>query len=450
MDTQTRVLITGGAGFIGSHLADLLADNGYHVTLLDSLVPQVHLDGAWPDYTDRHGSLNRITADVRHRGILVDVLRTIRPQVVVHLAAEVGVGQAEYEIERYVDVNVNGTASLLQAILQANDDATTANGIGRLVVAGSMSSYGEGMWQCPVHGPMRPGRAAADLIGGDWIPRCIEPECRAALECVPIPEWSSLRPAGVYALTKRDQEELALLVARSRGLSTAVARFFNVYGPRQQPSNPYTGVAAIFGSCARRGVSPQVYEDGLQVRDFIHVSDVVKALAVLIGDRHRGLAQRSWASAAYHGVFNVGTGYPTTILQVAKMACAVLARDIEPEVTGQYRVGDVRACIGDRERMRNLGWEPQVRPEAGLRELFATYAALDLPTPPDAQGELLTRGLLHRAIIEDPTLPTGDPTLDDGTPERADPAATTGWVDPLSYMPGVDSPVPIDTDGGVQ
>lgn len=452
MDTQTRVLITGGAGFIGSHLADALVRTGYRVKILDALVDQVHPDLDWPKWSKPFIA----TGDAHHLDLcdgldqpaIRRLIRDFRPQCVVHLAAEVGVGQAEYEIGKYVQANVLGTAWLLETLLHCNNDdgVTTANGVGRLIVAGSMSSYGEGMWTCPVHGPCRPSRDGVDLIEGKWVPKCSAAQgCTEALTPSPIPEWSSLRPSGIYALTKRDQEELALLVSRSRGLSTAVTRFFNVYGERQQPSNPYTGVAAIFGSRARRGERPLVFEDGEQARDFVHVSDVVNALQILVGDRDIRLAMRSWASPAYGGVFNVCTGYPTTIGQVARIACKVLAPELEPEITAQYRVGDVRACIGDRERLRGLGWEPQVRPEAGLWALFDTYKALELPTPPDATSELLAQGLLHGVID---AAPDHVPWDDTEQPERTRPPAesTTAWVDPLEWLAGEAGP--IDTAGG--
>lgn len=415
-DSATRVLITGGAGFIGSHLSDFLEAHGYNVGRLDSLVPQVHPSGDWPSWSP---IVNSWTCDVRDGAKVLDVLRQFRPQVVVHLAAEVGVGQAEYEIERYVDANVHGTAVLLESILKANDDVPDAfDGVARFVVAGSMSSYGEGLYLCPKHGPVRPSRTGADLASGKWTPTCnaTAEACDEVLEIAQTPEWCSLRPSGIYALTKRDQEELSLLLSRSRGLSTAVTRFFNVYGPRQQPGNPYTGVTAIFGSAARRGVSPTVYEDGGQVRDFVHVSDVVAALAILVGDPNSKLSRRTWANPAYQGVFNVGTGRATTIKQVADLACEVLAPPSAPNVTGQFRTGDVRACIANPTRMTELGWAPQVDTKQGLTDLFAVYRELEIPTPPDAHAELGIRGLLYE------TKP------DEDVAEGADSASA--WVQP--------------------
>lgn len=446
---RTRVLVTGGAGFLGSHVVDHLLEQNYEVAILDSLDPQVHGDdphrtGRWPDWTIaqvERGVNDLYHADVRDRGDVARALRTFRPHVVVHLAAAVGVGQAEVEIERYVDVNVRGTAVLLEEVLRANDSAAEDAGVRRFVVAGSMSSYGEGAWVCPQHGPQRPTRLAEDLAAGRWSPRCGGPQlvgktgpaCTAELAPLPLEEWVSLRPSGVYAATKRDAEELALLVGRARGLSVAACRFFNIYGPRQALSNPYTGVCAIFAGRVLRGLAPRVYEDGGQARDFVHVSDAARAVEALCGHPDADRAMRRWADPKAQGSFNVGTGQPTTVLRVAELACEVLGpraltgvdlthvslgRDgtlgvggrvtssepaLRPEVTGAYRVGDVRACLaasaspaGEISRLRALGWEPKVAAGDGLRELFASWRG-EVPTgdPEAAHDQISGAGLLH-------------------------------------------------------
>jgi len=456
---KTRVLITGGAGFIGSHAADLLLAQGYDVAILDSLVAQVHGEeaaktGDWPEWTlDQVGNGLRhvYLADVRDRTQVAAALVNFRPHVVVHLAAEVGVGQAEVEIERYVDANVRGTAVLLEEILRANDTVQDSDdGVRRLVVAGSMSSYGEGAWTCPIHGLQRATRTAVDLASGIWAPRCFGPAleggagaCEAAEPMAPAPvqEWASLRPLGVYAATKRDAEDLSLLVARARGLSVAVTRFFNVYGPRQAISNPYTGVCAIFAGRVLRGRAPLVYEDGGQLRDFVHVSDVARAIGVLCGNPETALAMRKWADPRTQGPFNVGTGIGTSILRVAELACEELGTQlvtgaeivdgeirpvstepaIRPEVTGLFRTGDVRACLaaatvadGSPSRIGALGWQPTITadgPDGGLRHLFRSWRG----TIPDgdldaAHTQIERAGLLHRPVsaVDEEPAPAGN------------------------------------------
>jgi dTDP-L-rhamnose 4-epimerase len=429
MSRHTRVLITGGAGFIGSHTADELIEQGCEVGILDSLVPQVHPSGTWPSWTNPK-ILARYQTDVRDLPAVLAALKEFQPHCIIHLAAEVGVGQAEVEMSRFVDANVRGTSVLLEAILLANDAVPTKtvepgtpmlDGIRRLIVAGSMSSYGEGQWFCPTHGPVRVQRAANDLIAGRWHPRCpYETDdnvpCAVPLQMGQIPEWASQRPAGVYAMTKRDQEELATFVGNGRGLSVASARFFNVYGPRQAPTNPYTGVVVGFGARVRSGLAPRVYEDGHQARDFIHVSDVARALTVLVGSWQLPGAIRLWQTPAYQGPFNVGTGDATAILDVARWACQTLAGTVgllEPEIAGQYRVGDIRACIADPGRLIDLKWQPTKAPLEGIGEL---YAAMASEPPPEADLEaahrqLETAGLLYSAAEDEsgdeaPALPT--------------------------------------------
>lgn len=381
LDGVVRVLVTGSAGFLGSHVVDALLAEGHEVAVLDSLVEQVHgpqrwVNGepVWPVWVQSQSwrDVRLVFGDVRDRSTVTTLLRSFRPDVVVHLAAEVGVGQAERAIERYVDVNVRGTAVLLEAVLAANGSLGEGDrGVRRLVVAGSMSSYGEGMWFCSEHGTVRQQRADGDVAQGLWLPICPHPECKTPLRETLTPEWASLRPAGVYAATKRDQEEYALLVGRSTGLSIAVPRFFNLYGPRQSMTNPYTGVVANFAARCLSGLAPRVYEDGLQMRDFLHVSDAAAAVLALVGPPDLRSAAREWSGSAFTGVFNVGSGVGTTVLDVARLACDVLAPHLRPEVTGSYRIGDTRACVAEPKRLReSLGWSPKVAVKDGLRALF--------------------------------------------------------------------------------
>lgn len=386
LDGVVRVLVTGGAGFLGSHVVDALLAEGHEVAILDSLVEQVHGshpvdaegrgpgEGWWPEWclTPAWNRVHKCRGDVRDAALLTCLLESFRPDVIVHLAAEVGVGQAERAIERYVDANVRGTAVLLEAVLAANASLGEGErGVRRLVVAGSMSAYGEGMWFCTEHGTVRQQRADSDVADHLWLPFCPHNGCKTPLQETLTPEWASLRPAGVYAATKRDQEEYALLVGRSTGLSIAVPRFFNIYGPRQSLTNPYTGVVAIFAARCLSGLAPRVYEDGFQMRDFLHVSDAAAAVLALVGPPDLRSAAREWAGSAFTGVFNVGSGQGTTVLDVARLACEVLAPHLRPEVTGAYRVGDTRACVAEPKRLReSLGWAPKVEVKDGLRALF--------------------------------------------------------------------------------
>lgn len=399
-ENTVRVLVTGGYGFIGSHLVDLLVQQGYTVAVLDNLDPQVHPGLCRPDYAHPeevvpfyYDQVQRISS---HHACFAD----FKPHAIVHLAAKVGVGQAERAISEYVDANVFGTTRLIEAILAHNEHMKQPeDGIGRLIVAGSMSAYGEGMWSCPTHGTVRPVRLVEDLAVGRWEPRCPYHGCAEALSPEPIAEWASLRPGGVYAATKRDQEDYSLLVAGTTGLSTAVCRFFNVIGERQALSNPYTGVAAIFAARCLAGLRPRVYEDGEQTRDFVHVRDVARALASLLGSPRWAAAAQRWADPKAQGPFNVSTGVGSPVAAVAELACEILAPELSPEITGDYRTADIRACVGDSTRLfEATGWEPSVSAEEALRALFEGLKGLPAPAPAEeldrAHAELISQGLL--------------------------------------------------------
>lgn len=421
--SAVRVLITGGAGFIGSHLADTLLEEGYRVGIFDSLDPQVHghSNDQWPSWTRRQKLEHRKVGDVRDSVALLDTLETFRPHVIVHLAAQVGVGQGETQFERYVDQNVRGTAVLLEQILAANDSVEKdEDGIRRLIVAGSMSSYGEGMWVCATHGPTRAQRSPARVSDAKWGVCCpfANPQfaklnggeiCPTPEELKPLPieEVYSLRPSSIYAITKRDQEDLALQFGAARGISVAVTRFFNVMGSRQSLSNPYTGVGAIFASRALAGLAPRVYEDGHQVRDFIHVSDVADAVMRLCGSWQLRAAVRQWSSPIFQGVFNVSTGRPTSILELATEVSKRLGGPA-PEVTGQFRTGDIRGCIGSSKRLREAtGWQPKVSLAQAIDELCSNAkGAISLEHAQQdhdkAHRELEEAGLLLQTQGEEP------------------------------------------------
>src|SRR4051812_291513 len=316
-----RILITGGAGFIGSHLADELLRQGHTVKALDNLSPQVHgAEARRPDYLASDVEL--IRGDVRDKTAVTAALDG--GDVVYHLAAAVGVGQSMYQIAEDTSVNNTWTAVLMEALVDRP--------VGRLVVASSMSIYGEGLYRDP-DGDISEGleRSVQQLKNHEWE---VRNNRNQALKPVPTPETKSPTLASVYALSKFDQERMCLMVGRAYRIPTVALRFFNVYGTRQALSNPYTGVLAIFASRLLNDKPPMIFEDGLQQRDFVSVYDVARAcrLAMEVPD------------AAYR-VFNVGSGQARTVLSVAHAMAHVMGKPwIEPEISGKYRVGDIRHC----------------------------------------------------------------------------------------------------------
>jgi len=373
MATPERVLITGGAGFIGSYIVEGLLRKGYRVTVFDSLDPQVHPDSQLPKYLSRE--VEFVLGDVRDYVALKEVV--LKADVVFHQAAAVGVGQSQYQVRHYVEVNTLGTANLLDIV------ANHKTNVRKIIVAASMSSYGEGCYRCEACGPVRPPlRSEEQMARGDWELHC--PNCDATVTPVPTDENAYQFCTSVYAFTKRHQEEMALHIGRTYGIPTVALRYFNVYGPRQSLSNPYTGVAAIFLSRLKNNNPPVIYEDGLQLRDFVSVHDVVQAnLLALEKDE------------ANYEVFNVGAGRPVTIRQVAEVLAQRLGKDIQPEITRRFRKGDVRHCFASIEKIRQrLGYAPKVSFEDGMAELVAwaqEVAAVDRFN--EAAQELAKRGL---------------------------------------------------------
>ena len=354
-----NVLITGGAGFIGSHLADNLIGAGCRVTLLDDR--QVH-GGRKPAYLNPKARFVR--GDVREREPLRREIR--RAGAIFHFAAAVGVGQSQYEIHRYSDLNINGTARLLDLL------ASTKHSVRKLLVAGSMSAYGEGAYRCARDGRVRPAIRLSK--GRGWDPPC--PNCGGRLTPLLTREDDRLICTSIYAVTKMTQEELVMNFGRAYDLPSTTLRFFNVYGTRQSLSNPYTGVAAIFMSRAKNGKPPVIYEDGEQTRDFISVRDVAECC-------RRAMDRRD------HEIINVATGVPTSI-----RAMAASITDIRPRILRTFRRGDVRHCVGDASRARALGWRPRVSLREGLAELMEWSRGERAVDRFDrAQRELTRRGL---------------------------------------------------------
>jgi dTDP-L-rhamnose 4-epimerase len=366
-----NVLITGGAGFIGSHVCDELLRSGHRVRVLDNLDPQVHEQRVRPAYLA--AEVEFVVADVRDRARLEEALRGI--DAVIHLAACVGVGQSMYEIARYTEVNDLGTAVLLQALSERP--------VARLVVASSMSIYGEGlMADSDVREHDQAERTIEQLRRGRWE---VEDAGGRPLRPLPTPERKRPALSSVYALGKYAQERMCLLVGAAYGIETVALRLFNVFGTRQALSNPYTGVLAIFASRLLNGKPPLIFEDGEQRRDFVHVGDVARAF-------HLALTAED---APGHAI-NIASGTSMTIREVAERLAGALGYDIRPVTTGRYRVGDIRHCFADPSLAeRLLGFRAEVPAEAGYRELVAWLAnegAIDRVEA--AQHELARRGLV--------------------------------------------------------
>lgn len=367
-----RVLITGGAGFIGSHITDLLLSSGYSVRILDKLAAQVHGQGAHPTYLSRDAEL--IVADVCDADQVKRALTGV--DAVIHLAAAVGVGQSMYEIISYTTTNDLGTAVLLQAL--------AAQPVEKLVCASSMSIYGEGLARRAdgeIVAP--PERPIEQLRRGGWD---ILDDDGAPLTPLPTPESKPPSLSSIYALGKYSQERQCLIVGKAYGIPTVALRFFNVYGPRQALSNPYTGVLSIFASRLLNNRPPLIFEDGNQCRDFVHVLDVARACKLALECENEG-----------GDVYNIGSGERRSISSVARDLARVSGRShLDPRVTGKYRAGDIRHCFADIGKARNqLGYAPQIEFETGLRQLADWLAG----QAADDSVEAATRELEDRGLV---------------------------------------------------
>lgn len=362
MAGKGTALVTGGAGFIGSYITDELLRRGYVVRILDNLEPQVHGDlrerDARPDYLAPEAEL--VLGDVRDPEAVRRALTGV--DFLFHQAALVGVPQSMYDIRRYTDINAMGGATVLDV---AMNDRAVRDRLRKMVVASSMSIYGEGAYRCPDHGTTYPKlRPLTQLQAHEWDMRCPATGCTHVVTAIPTDESKPLQPLSIYAVGKRDHEEMFLAVGRAYGIPTVALRYWQVYGQRQALSNPYTGVGAIFCSRVLAGNAPPVYEDGAQLRDFVHAKDIARAnVLALESDR-----------ATDHAI-NVGTGSPISIADVAWTVVREMGADrtgIVPEILHQFRPGDTRDCFPDISAARELlGYAPEVSFAEGAKELVA-------------------------------------------------------------------------------
>jgi len=361
-----KCLITGGAGFIGGFAAEKLLAEGYEVTLFDNLREQVH-GGKAPDYLPKDAHL--VVGDVRDRDALAKEVK--RADWIVHLAAAVGVAQSQYEIRDYCDNNVTGTATLCDIL------AKEKHHVSKLMVASSMTLYGEGVYKRPSDGALvrPPVRTEAD-VAKNWEP--LDPDTGEALVPWHTPETAALHGPGVYAVTKRAQEDLVLNMDATYDIPSVALRFFNVYGPRQSLNNPYTGVLAIFISRALNGKAPLVYEDGKQTRDFIHVRDVADAIFASLAETVRDAR------------INIGSGRGTEIGELAAKLCGRINPDLKPDICGKFRKGDIRHCVADNTlAIKRLTLKPSVCSvslEEGIEDLLNWSAS---QTPVDNSEKAL-------------------------------------------------------------
>jgi dTDP-L-rhamnose 4-epimerase len=368
-----QILITGGAGFIGSHVAAELLSQGHKVRALDSLVPQVHGgERRRPQYLPTRVEL--IVGDIRNPEALSRALEGV--DSVIHLVALVGVGQSMYQIAEYTSVNNLGTAVLLETL--------SSHPVECLVVASSMSIYGEGLYR-DSDGNVQSAqdRSLQHLKMGEWE---IRDSHGQPLTPVPTPENKPPVLASIYALSKFDQEKQCLILGRTYGIPTVALRFFNTYGPNQALSNPYTGVLSNFASRVLNGQPPLIFEDGLQKRDFVSVYDVARACRMALE-----------TPAAAGLAINISSGEAMTVKEIAERTVAAIGRgDIQPAITGKYRAGDIRHCFADISLARQvLGWKPQVTLEQGLEDLaewLEGQTAVDRGV--EARAELAARGLM--------------------------------------------------------
>lgn len=351
-----NVLITGGAGFIGSNIALSLIDKGLNVTVLDNLSPQIHGDNPEKTsalYKNIIGKVMFIKGTVTSKE---DWVKAIKGQdAIIHLAAETGTGQSMYEIQKYIDVNIGGTGLMLDIL------ANNEHQIKKVIVASSRAIYGEGKYECTKHGIVYPTeRYDSEMAKGDFSCKC--PICNETASILPTTEDSKIHPTSVYGITKQNQEQLVLTVCKSLNIGAVAYRYQNVYGPGQSLLNPYTGILSIFSTRIKNGNPINIFEDGKETRDFVFIDDVVEATILgLQNDNANGQ------------VYNVGTGIATDVITVANTLAKYYQREIPIQISGNYRLGDIRHNFADITKIKaELGFEPQWYFEKGI-EAFTNW-----------------------------------------------------------------------------
>jgi len=340
-----KALITGGAGFIGSHIADKLIEKNYSVTIMDNLSST---GGKVPDYLNKNAKF--IYGDVRNKKLLRKIVPNFN--IIFHKAASVGIAQSNYEIESFVNNNCLGTSKILESIIESGTKP-------KLIISTSNTTYGEGIYFCDNHGKFHPAiRSIEDVKKRGFELNC--PKCKNVGRPIQTPEDTELNCNSIYALTKKFQEESSMLLGKTYNFPVILLKYFNVFGPRQSLSNPYTGVSAIFMSRVKNDSSPVVYEDGNQTRDFVYIDDVVRANISVIENEN-----------AKYEIFNVGSGKPVKIRDIAEKACELYKKDLEIKVTNKFRKGDIRHCTADIAKIEEkLGWRPEISFEEGFERLY--------------------------------------------------------------------------------
>ncbi len=373
-----RILITGGAGFIGSHLARRLIKEHFQVTLLDNFNPQIH--GTTKRLSpDLEGRVKLVIGDVRDR---TDFFKALENQdVVVHLAAETGTGQSMYEVHRYADVNVCGTAVLIDYLVNH-----PLHSVKKIIVASSRAIYGEGKYRCLQHGIIYPGRRQSkDLKNKIYDPLC--PICNNPCVAEPTDELTPMSPTSFYGLTKQTQEQIILMFARTLGISGYALRYQNVYGPGQSLKNPYTGILAIFSNQARQGKTIKVFEDGLESRDFVFIDDIVQATMLCIQNSSNNVES-----------LNVGSGIRTKVIDIVKNINKYFGNKSEVVITDAFREGDIRHCYADLTKINKLlGFAPKWNFETGILEFlsWAEKQTIEENLYLSSLKEMKDKGLYH-------------------------------------------------------
>lgn len=377
--TTKKVLITGGAGFIGRAVARLLLAEGHEITILDNFSEQVHDIAELP--LDLGNSVTLVRADVRDAEAVREATRG--QQCIIHLAAETGTGQSMYSINHYFDVNVQATATLLE-ILQNDEDSTLET----IMVASSRAIYGEGAYRCRIHGTVYPAaRSAYQMSEGQFEPTC--PDCQGAVILIPTNEAAPFSPSSFYGLTKQTQEQAVLLFARTRNIKGFALRYQNVYGPGQSLQNPYTGILAVFSNLARAGNDIEIYEDGRESRDFVYIDDVAAVTARCVA-----------YDGEFIGALNVGSGVGTDVMTVAARVSAHFKSRGKTLVTGAYRVGDIRHNVADISRLQQIFGVCPITPfEDGLHS-FLAWAEDQEAHDKNAYGRSVDELRRHKLLVD--------------------------------------------------